>query len=1249
MEALSNGRQQDPGTARVASTAAGGAGSGGAGQEGFILTCGKSGRDVRSCTCQHHCPDRLLDACLAAVQALQQACKVCSLRAQDLDFDVLPAAARSILSFRPAENTAAASTAAAAAGTGSQQQLQQAALPLDSDVDRTATLLHAAGLILKDLSSACTPHPSLHAALASREVRRLQALLIERLVLHGGSGGGAAGGGGGARGGGSSNSSSNSQQQWWLLRYEAESGTVVNAAYDADVGVASGPAAWADPRRQQALESTHLSWLNASLCCWVHMTPGSGCPPPPLALVLRLAARAAEALARLSSGASSGGDPGSVTTTCGDGGGGAAAGVGGPGGPGLGLGGATYGPAPRFLAAYSEGVFQAFCFSEQRRALLKSPDSSSITSFGSSSDGSPTTQQQEQQQQQRQQQQRAQQVEALLPDALEAGAWCLALQAAALQRLLPAGLAALSAELAAAESGAEGGAVTVTQPPAAVGAGCVGEVLESLCKAASTALSSSYSAWCWVPEGEQPAAAAGSLPQPPRTHPAQPQIPGRPVSGLQSRSLEVGPDCRAAAAAMARQTGLLRSLDSLLRSAAAAELALLRAFPGLGAAGVQPDSSISDSEKRARSVVSSLQSIIRLSHRSALLVQLVLRAAGAQRSGIDGNRASVAVPAPGGGPPSPAAAGGVMSAVCHVAAAAPGSASCLQTGSSPSAAIGWAAGGEEWGWVLSGTKWAGAMRRRVQGMAAAILRPAAHGDPHAPPQQAAAVAAAAAEGKDGPGSNSLGRRRSDPRALQMRDAVSTVQGFWTSRDLHRGQPQDVGSAAPYSRTALAAAEAHAYALRAGCDWGALAPWLSDVDFTSGCYSALRIEMYTQMAVTAAEWWAAAAAGRRFGPWTGAAAPPLPAAQLLACQPHRLLAAACGMLRRLKRDPLPVMKDEVSDVPDMRFKLGRALVRALAAAGSHPQLAPHLLSWLAPPLPAARQQADSGATQPAASPAAPDPQLRGCLRAPLKSALPALVVEEAGTRPGQSAANRAHAAAAAALQELAACWGGAAGGASGPGGGGGGGGGTSAQWGAMALPAVARRTPASEWACQFCTFACELTRVEALDQRQGSSFRDEEGVPVAAVAAALSAMRLPISGATVASVLSAYVGAAGDAAGAKKAAVAEKVRQRRAQQQSQKLQDQQATAAVPADAEVELPPPLPVDPLATAFWRLRVCGNPGCEELGGASEAELDLRLCGRCRSVRYCCAGCQAAHWAAGHREACGRVARACAASAGGH
>ncbi|PNH08846.1 hypothetical protein TSOC_004577 [Tetrabaena socialis] len=56
--------------------------------------------------------------------------------------------------------------------------------------------------------------------------------------------------------------------------------------------------------------------------------------------------------------------------------------------------------------------------------------------------------------------------------------------------------------------------------------------------------------------------------------------------------------------------------------------------------------------------------------------------------------------------------------------------------------------------------------------------------------------------------------------------------------------------------------------------------------------------------------------------------------------------------------------------------------------------------------------------------------------------------------------------------------------------------------------------------------------------------------------------------------------------------------------------------------------------------LRLCGNPGCRNLGGGDvEADLKLQQCSGCRVLRYCCTDCQREHWRQGHKAECAAVA----------
>ncbi len=65
----------------------------------------------------------------------------------------------------------------------------------------------------------------------------------------------------------------------------------------------------------------------------------------------------------------------------------------------------------------------------------------------------------------------------------------------------------------------------------------------------------------------------------------------------------------------------------------------------------------------------------------------------------------------------------------------------------------------------------------------------------------------------------------------------------------------------------------------------------------------------------------------------------------------------------------------------------------------------------------------------------------------------------------------------------------------------------------------------------------------------------------------------------------------------------------------------------------MPPP------CDASQILACCSNPCCADLAGDSEAGVVLRRCGGAcgGAVGYCCAACQRAHWAAGHKGECGR------------
>ncbi len=89
------------------------------------------------------------------------------------------------------------------------------------------------------------------------------------------------------------------------------------------------------------------------------------------------------------------------------------------------------------------------------------------------------------------------------------------------------------------------------------------------------------------------------------------------------------------------------------------------------------------------------------------------------------------------------------------------------------------------------------------------------------------------------------------------------------------------------------------------------------------------------------------------------------------------------------------------------------------------------------------------------------------------------------------------------------------------------------------------------------------------------------------------------------------------------------------------EDQAASRAIWRKASARLcgeVPQLPGPDVDVGFAR---CANPVCCCVAGASEARVQLLLCGRCRAVGYCSAECQKADWAAGHKAECGAGAGA--------
>ncbi len=74
------------------------------------------------------------------------------------------------------------------------------------------------------------------------------------------------------------------------------------------------------------------------------------------------------------------------------------------------------------------------------------------------------------------------------------------------------------------------------------------------------------------------------------------------------------------------------------------------------------------------------------------------------------------------------------------------------------------------------------------------------------------------------------------------------------------------------------------------------------------------------------------------------------------------------------------------------------------------------------------------------------------------------------------------------------------------------------------------------------------------------------------------------------------------------------------------------------------PQLPGPCVDVGFGR---CANPICCGVSGASEAGVQLLLCGRCRAVGYCSAECQKADWVEGHKVECGAGATGAGAGRG--
>ncbi|KAG2449520.1 hypothetical protein HYH02_005662 [Chlamydomonas schloesseri] len=1120
------------------------------------LTCPSTGQDVRACRCPDHDPQALLDLGESVLKAVEAT--VCSQLAALMcgGFDTLPVRAADALRGHVNDMPAAAAAAAAAAdggrlvaaaATAATAAEARTARQRDEVMDAVAASVMQALVRAEKLHQVGADAP-LRAALGSREVRRLQVVLLERLAVHGGSGSG-----------------SGSSIQGWLARYEAREGRIVEDGSDEGATASSA-------ERAEQLEGRHALWLFAGLGPWRLATEVWGDPPPPLALQLRLAARAAEALCRLSGCA--GGSSASHGSSRSHGGS-----CGGTqqqhNAVGLGLGGASYGPEPSFAAVCGDKFFNhpeflsgAFRCSKQLRAL-------------------PSTAARE----------------ALLPDALEGAAWWLRLQAAALRRHQPAWLAATPAKAADADATAAS-----EEPMAEVLWTLVDRSLYNITDALSSARDD---------ESDD----AGLL------H-------------------EASSHCRAAALAVVRRTGLLGTLDQLLRLAAEAVLALHDCR--LASSNGGRDGAASD---------------------AAAVAAAAAAARGSPRQPVAPPAAAVC-----------SSAAAAAAAVCHDdddddAELGAGLLvlldSSVKYGRALLRRLEWladASGGCD-GYIscrctaaiidggsgATATSCTGSrlcvnrcLARITSVVSNRSLRSILLLAPRAAASRAVAAAAAAASpalGPAGAGSGAAGGvvdpAANDPPA----EAAAAVVGARRN---------------PAARQLATLAEARAHVLQAVCELGvrvtrlpAAVARVTGILLITTAAQELWADVATASAAT--ELVATSAAGA-----TGSGGPePLSAPQLLACQPHCLIAATAAALQHYHLIRKGVMQGMTAE---MRHDLTRGLLRALAAAGSHPLLSIELLTWLAPPPPPAVPRSKQ---QRAEAAAAFDPDggpLRGCLRERLRSALPFMLIVDSNALPGRPEANRAQAAAIAGLLELAAGWAQSCGGSTST---------SSSKHGKSSRGGAAAGVhtmtsagaSAEEWRQEFRRHAeealrwiCDQPAAAGMAAAIATTITNNgttavvlgPGVAAPGVTAALAALRLPVTGAPLLSLLGrGSVGGGGggvDGAKAKKPTTAERVRQRRLQQGAGGGAGGTATG-VQWGAH-PLPPPLDIAPAAVALWRLRVCGNPGCEAFGSSRcEAELDLRLCGRCKSVRYCSTACQAAHWRSGHGAVCGRVAAAVAAA----
>ncbi|KAG2447655.1 hypothetical protein HYH02_007571 [Chlamydomonas schloesseri] len=326
---------------------------------------------------------------------------------------------------------------------------------------------------------------------------------------------------------------------------------------------------------------------------------------------------------------------------------------------------------------------------------------------------------------------------------------------------------------------------------------------------------------------------------------------------------------------------------------------------------------------------------------------------------------------------------------------------------------------------------------------------------------------------------------------------------------------------------------------------------------------------------------------------------LGSAQLLACQPPRLLAAAAALLAAAEAGA--DARSNSLQLQRGRKALAQGLVEACVAGGNHVELGPLMHTWLAPP--------PSGSSGSSGSSV-------GCLRAPLQAALPALVKVLPHYGACVVALLREAASQTSPPPPLPELMRSSSGSSSGGGDGDGSSSSSSSTLAAVLAAAAATTSGRNQPPTDFYLAANNLASYVI------TASKPEEAVLV------LEVEKPGPDGFKLRDLL------------------LETIQQQRQQQQQQQPAAERAAGGAAAAGLLLQARRLAVSGLEAPLPLLRVCGNPDCGRFDSGSEAALDLKLCGRCRCVRYCCGGCQAAHWKAGHKAECARLAASGAAAA---